>query len=189
MLCSFVEEGTQTCPFGCKKKWIMCHDFFQNECRHEQWNWCKKGWHTSEESLKAQREYATKAFWPKPSGQRDSETSNARKSRSRSIDHRENRIPAEQPRRDAPTNPCRCQKWALDPEIQMAMVALRIYSYVLPDQRQVDEAFTRAMRTAPSEEASSKAKFAFERLRNAISTHTQTASSSGDPPPPARSVR
>ena len=180
-LCIFVTEGSQPCPFGCTKKWTMCHPFLENTCPDEQWEYCRNGWHTTEANLKAKndrRNIPKEDHSSKPSSERVTGTATRRGTRSRSTDRKQNRkLSGEESKRTV-----RCQEWQLDPTLQIAMVKLGIYSLVLPNATEADEAVERALRDAPSEAVRSKVKVAFQYVRETIATHTQSSSSSKDPP-------
>ena len=190
MRCSFIAAGRQPCPFGCKRHWVICHSFLESSCPNDQWEWCSNGWHTTEENLNAKYDPRNKTVREDSSSKPISEREIRRSSRSRSTDESHKRAPADTLSGEVSTRTVRCQKWQLEPKLQSAMVALGIYSLVLPTSKEADEALTRKLRQielqavdgASSNADEEKVKLAYTTVRGAIATHDQASSSSRDPP-------
>lgn len=172
MICSYIAEGNQPCPFGCKKDWIICHSFLQNRCRHEQWEWCSNGYHTTEQNLKAKNDPRNKTRKEDNSYKPPSERDNRRRSRSRSTDAKLKRA-----------SPDAQRNIVLEPKIQNAMITLGIFSVAMPAESTVKDAFKRSMDGALSKTEKQKMLLAFARLKEAFFAQPQAASSSSRDPP------
>ncbi len=189
MRCSFITAGREPCPFGCKKHWVICHTFLEGSCPCEQWEWCRNGWHTTEENLNAKYDSRDKSLGEDYSSRPTSERDTPRRSRSRNTEGKHKRAPADSLASEALSSIVRCQKWQLDSKLQIALSALGIHDSVMPTDEALDEAFMaklklielQAVDGASSDADMEKVKLAYTRVRGTMTTHSQASSSSRDP--------
>ena len=178
MTCSFIAKGNEPCPFGCKKGWIMCHYFLEDSCRHDQWEYCGKGWHISEENYNAKYDPRNKA---KYSSQASRERCTNRRSRSRGTDGKNKRGCADSPSREASTRIAQEAGWQVTADMQIALQTLHITSFVLPTEASANEAFKLAMNIAQNDVERERVSRAFATVRRAITKQSEATSSSKQP--------